>query len=123
MNQALLPCPPRSLLLALLVALAGCSGARLWPFGSEEGRPSAPENAVEYRCDGNRGFHLRMLAGGGAWVILPEREFRLDRVAGATGRRYSNGIAVLDFGADASAAATLNDGPAIAYAGCKPPSG
>ncbi|MBL8384155.1 MAG: hypothetical protein JNM90_13830 [Burkholderiales bacterium] len=104
----------------MLLALGGCSGARLWPFGAEEGRPAVPENAVRYACDGNRGFYLRMLAGGDAWVILPEREFRLDRVGGATGRRFTNGVAVLDLGPDAASPASLTDGPAAAFGGCKP---
>ena len=103
--------------MALL--LAGCGGVKLWPFGTEEGRVVVPENATQYRCDANRGFYLRFLASGEAWVILPEREFRLDRVANAPGRRYSNGSAVLELGAEANVEATLSDGPAITFSGCK----
>ena len=100
--------------------LAGCGSLSVWPFGAEEGRAVVPANATHYVCDANRGFYLRFLASGEAWVILPEREFRLDRVAAAPGRRYSNGAATLDLGADAAAEASLNDGPVIAYSGCKP---
>lgn len=101
------------------LGLAGCGGVKLWPFGTEEGRVVVPENATQYRCNANRGFYLRFLATGEAWVIFPEREFRLDRVANVPGRRFSNGSAVLDLGAEANAEATLNDGPAIAFSGCK----
>ena len=99
--------------------LAGCGGVKLWPFGTEEGRVVVPQNATQYRCNANRNFYLRFLASGEAWVILPEREFRLERVANVPGRRFSNGSAVLDLGAEANAEATLNDGPAIAFSGCK----
>lgn len=118
MNLAIRPFALLSVALVALV-LAGCGSTRLWPFGDTEGRPGAPENAVRYQCNGAKSFYLRTLAGGDAWVILPEREFRLPKVAESSGRRFTNGVAVLDLGADAAAAATLNDGPAIAFAGCK----
>lgn len=119
MNPA---CHYARLLISCLAAvlLAACGGLRVWPFVDEQGRALVPANATHYVCDANRGFYLRFLAAGEAWVILPEREFRLDRVVAAAGRRYSNGAATLDLGADAAAEASLNDGPAIAYSGCKP---
>lgn len=115
-------CQSARLLISCLVAvtLAACGGLKVWPFGAEEGRVVVPANATHYVCDVNRGFYLRFLASGEAWVILPEREFRLERAAAAAGRRYSNGTAVLDLGDGAAAEASLNDGPAIAYSGCKP---
>lgn len=60
---------------------------------------------------------MRYLDGGkSAWVILPDRQVRLDKVSAESGDRYTNGIAVLRM--DASEAA-LNDGPNIAFIGCK----
>jgi membrane-bound inhibitor of C-type lysozyme len=106
------------LVMPLLLALGGCSSPRLWPFGEAESRPAVPENSVQYQCNGGKRFFLRMLSNGDAWVILPEREFRLERVASAPGRRFSNGVAVLELG-DAATGASLNDGPAIAFSGCK----
>ena len=106
------------LAMPLVLALGGCSSPRLWPFGETESRPAVPENSVQYQCNGSKRFFLRMLSNGDAWVILPEREFRLERVASAPGRRFSNGVAVLELG-DAASEASLNDGPAIAFAGCK----
>ena len=123
---ALLQRPPRALrylpALCLTLLASGCGGlnpASLWPFGSgPQGRdPGPPPNATAYRCDGNRSFYLRMLEGGAAWVILPEREFRLDKSAGAPAR-FGNGVAVLEVNGDM---ATLNDGPGQAYTGCRMP--
>lgn len=115
------PAPARrsGLLLAALF-LGGCGGVNisLWPFGGDgpQGRERGPPpNATAYSCDGNRSFHLRLLDGGAAWVILPEREFRLDKTAGTEGR-YGNGVAVLEIKPEE---ATLSDGPGQAYAGCR----
>lgn len=119
-SSRFLTLPVRLILLAapLLLVLGGCSSPRLWPFGEAESRPVVPENSVQYQCTGSKRFFLRMLANGDAWVILPEREFRLARVASAPGRRFSNGAAVLEMG-DAATGTSLNDGPAIAFSGCK----
>lgn len=104
-------------LLGLL--LTGCGGVNLWPFGSEGARERSrvPVNATEFLCDGGKRFHLRYLDGGAsAWVILPEREFRLDKVTAPAGTRYTNGSATLEVdGSEAS----LADGPTISYTGCK----
>ena len=104
---------------AAALAVAGCSSPRLWPFGETEGGPVVPENAVQYQCSANKRFFLRMLANGDAWVILPEREFRLERLASAPGRRYSNCSAVLVLTDGAGGEATLTDAPAISMSGCK----
>lgn len=103
-------------LLACLL-LPACGSVDLWPFGGEKARElsRAPANATEYQCAGGKRFFVRPLEGA-AWVILPEREFRLDKVAGGDGSRYGNGIAVLELG---GGEASLTDRAAIAYAGCK----
>ncbi len=103
--------------LTTLLTVAGCSSVNLWPFGGEsQGQPRVVPNATQYRCPSGSTFHLRMLESGAAWVIYPGREVRLDKsTAGAA--RYSNGIANLEINGNE---ATLNDGPGIAYAGCKP---
>ena len=108
--------------ICLTILAGGCGGfnpSSLWPFGEGlQGRePGPPPNALAYRCDGNRSFYLRMLDGGAAWVILPEREFRLDKVAGAAGR-FGNGVATLEVNGDI---ATLNAGPGQAYTACRVP--
>lgn len=105
--------------IGLLPLIASCSSINLWPFG-ESKPPSAsrgPENATEYRCDAGKSFYVRFLdAGKSAWVILPDRQVRLDKVSAESGERYTNGIAVLHV--DASGA-VLNDGPNIAFTACK----
>lgn len=89
---------PAALALALAASLGGCGGLNVWPFGSEplQERSRIPANAVEYRCPGGQRFYVRWLDGGeAAWVILSDREVRLDKTAGAA-TRYSNGITSLD---------------------------
>lgn len=106
-------------LLGLLLALAGCGSVNLWPFGSEGARElsRAPANATEYQCEGGKRFYLRFLEGGGsAWVILPEREFRLDKAAAQGATRYTNGSATLTV---EGGEAALADGPTISFTGCK----
>ncbi|MFA7279411.1 MAG: MliC family protein [Sterolibacterium sp.] len=105
-----------SLCLALL--LSACSNISLWPFGKEDirERPRTPTNASDYQCANSKRFYLRMLDNGSAaWVIFPEREVRLDKAAGS-GNRYSNGIAALTLN---GSEATLEDGPANVFSGCK----
>lgn len=107
------------LLVAIPLFVAGCSGFKVWPFGDSEAPRTSRglENATEYRCDAGKVFHVRYLdAGKSTWLILPERQVRLDRVAGDSGTRYSNGIAELRVSGDE---AVLTDGPAISYSGCK----
>lgn len=131
LNDCLMPRFSRtgsSAVLLSVLFLAGCSSVSmpsmsgLWPFGDGlQGRePAPPANATPYRCDGNRGFFVRTLPSGSVWVILPEREFRLDKAVGdgAAAGRYSNGIAVLEIKGDE---ALLNDGPGQAYIGCREP--
>ena len=109
-----------STLLALLAA--GCGGMSVPTFGlfgdKNLERSRVPPNSITYQCAAGKRFYLRYRDNGAAaWVILPEREFRLDKVAGEAGR-YGNGRAVLVVGAEG---ATLSDGPAVSYADCKLP--
>jgi membrane-bound inhibitor of C-type lysozyme len=102
--------------VGLCLLLAGCGS--IWPFGGDKAgeRPRAPPNSTEFQCDGGKRFYLRYLDNGaGAWVIFPDREVRLDKVADAPGMRYGNGIAILDV---SGSTATLTDGP-NSFANCK----
>ena len=97
----------------------GCSNISPWPFG--ERKPASvsrgPDNATEYRCEGGKAFHVRYLdAGKSAWLILPDRQVRLDQATSDAGSRYTNGISVLRIN---GAEAALTDGPTIVYSGCK----
>lgn len=111
---------PGTWVLAALV-LAGCGSFNFnpWPFGGvrEVERPRVPPGANEYLCVGGKTLFLRWFEGRSAvWVILPEREFRLDR-QGATGR-YGNGVAVLS---EEGGEIALSDGPQVSYSGCRAP--
>ena len=106
-------------LLSLLVA--GCESMGIASLLGEKNleRSRVPANSITYQCQGGKRFYLRYLDNGAAaWVILPEREFRLDRVSADAGTRYGNGKAVLTVNGDEIA---LSDGPTVSYAACKVP--
>ena len=103
--------------------LHACSSVNLWPFGgAKEQDPSrTPAGATAYQCEGGKRLFVRYLDNGAAaWVILPEREFRLNKASATSGSRYSNGSAALDVRDDA---VTLTDGAAVTHAGCKQSAG
>ena len=109
--------------LAAVIALAGCGGVTDTLTGGlfgvkEVDRSRPPESATQYACDGGKSFYLR-LRDDAAWVILPEREFRLDKAAGSSAAHYVNRAASLDID---QGGATLVDAPDISYTGCKPKS-
>jgi membrane-bound inhibitor of C-type lysozyme len=107
-------------LATTLLALSGCGSIDLWPFGGSKSqeRSRKPVGATEYQCNNDRRLYVRYLDNGAsAWVIFPEREFRLDKVGSASGTRYSNGIAMLEVDGDQ---VSLRDGPTVAFTGCKP---
>lgn len=107
--------------LACSALLAGCgdmSVKKLWPFGDEttQERSRTPANASEYQCAAGKRFYVRMLDGGDIWLILPERELRLDRLGTDGATRYGKGGVTLEINGNA---ATLRDGSATTYADCK----
>ena len=116
------PASPFVLVATLSLLLGGCGGMpsmpNLWPFGEKSTeRPRVPPGATIYVCDKGRPLYVRYIDNGkAAWVILPEREFRLNPVISASGARYSNGVATLETKGDE---ATLSDGPTVTHANCK----
>ena len=100
------------------VLLSGCGGFNVWPFGGEDQDKSlVPANATEYKCDQGKRFYVRYMDNGNAaWLILPDREVSLPKVASAAGTRYSNGISVLNINGNE---ATLEDGATKPFTGCK----
>jgi hypothetical protein len=112
-----MPSVPRcAVLLSIVAALGGCAVADVVFQTKEVARSRVPANSTEYRCDAGKSFFLRMADGGAAaWVILPEREFRLDKAGAAPATRYENRVARLDLNGEQAA---LTDGP-DAFTGCK----
>jgi membrane-bound inhibitor of C-type lysozyme len=98
--------------------MTACGSFSIWPFGgTAQERSRVPSDATEYQCPGGKRFYLRAMDGGNStWVILPDREFRLDKVDSAGGTRFGNGVTVLELNAGE---ASLSDGSATAYTGCK----
>ena len=97
------------------LCLAACSSFSLTnPFGQQSKEIStAPANATEYVCEGNKRFYVRMLNNGNdAWLIYPDHEVNLVK----NGSAYTSGSISLNINGDAT---TLNDGEKIAYSGCK----
>src|SRR5262245_34882152 len=87
--------------LAGTLALAGCGGSSSsWmPWSktpSDTGGPRTPAGATAYGCDNSKRLLVRYEAGGkSAWVIYPDREFRLDRTESGSGERFSRGSTTL----------------------------
>ena len=112
---ALPACAGISLLLSACSSLP--SPSSLWPFGGDktQERSRAPADATEYVCGTGKRIYVRSLDGGNAaWLILPDREMRLDKSGAST--RYISGSNVLDInGGEAS----FKDGTSNSYASCK----
>jgi membrane-bound inhibitor of C-type lysozyme len=113
------PASTTYLILAAMTGLiSGCSSVKVWPFDNKEVSPQmrALANATEYQCKEGKHFYLRTLDNGNTiWLIYPDREISLAKTA-SSATRYSNGVATLDL---TGTEATLTDGPAINYTGCK----
>lgn len=106
--------PFASLSLALSVFVAGC-GNILSFSGPSEVTQRGPENATEYRCEGNRRFYVRTIDANSVWLIAPDRELRMTR-SGSDGR-YRAGRATLELNGPE---ARLED-PPTEYRDCKVP--
>ena len=108
-------------LAGIALLLSGCGDMNLRkynPFAGDSSpeRSRVPTNATEYQCAGGKRIYVRTLEGGEAvWLILQERELRLDRIG--TSQRYSKGNTVLSLNGNEAGFA---DGTATpAYSGCK----
>lgn len=106
------------MLAAVLAMLAaGCGTVeKLWSGGPAE-RSRVPVGVTEFACDGNKVLRVRFESGEkSAWVVLPEREFRLDAVQGGPAGRYSSGRNTLNVTATE---ASLEEGSNALLTGCK----
>jgi len=98
--------------------LTACSGG-WWPFGARSSDPATriPPGATEYSCAGNKRLLVRYTPDGkSAWVIYPDREFRLDRGSAAGGERFTNGVSTLSVQGDE---VMLEDSGARLFTACK----
>ena len=106
--------------VSLLLSACGDINVKKYiPFTSDapQERSRTPANATEYQCNAGKRFYVRTLEGGAAvWLILPEREVRLNKLGAGTDQRYSNGIAVLEI---KGSEATLSDSATATFTGCK----
>ena len=81
--------------MATMIAMTGCSSIDdLFRGGPREQSRVRPDVA-EYVCAEGKTLSIKRDPGAkAAWVVLPDREYRLDAVAGS-GDRYSNGRSTL----------------------------
>jgi len=57
---------------------------------------STPEDAIKFQCANNESFFLKYLEDNNAvWVILKDREFRLDRIE-SENKAYANNTSTID---------------------------
>lgn len=114
-----------ALAVLAVLGLAACGGVNvnLWPFGGEDRteRSRVPANATAYQCDGGRKLYVRLLDGGAAaWVILPEREIRLEKTGAAAATNYAYRSTLLEI---RGAEAVLLEGSKPVLTGCKAAAG
>ena len=101
--------------VTLCFGLTGCESLNWWSGPAEQSR--IPRDATLYQCDAGKRLVVRYEdSGKSAMIIFPEREFRLDQVAGASGARYSNGRTTLH---NKGEEATLEEGGTATYDNCK----
>ena len=104
--------------VALLLSACGDMNLKKYnPFAGDpvQERSRTPANATEYQCAAGKRIYVRTLdAGQAVWLILAERELRLDRLGSS--QRYSKGNTVLELDGNN---ATVSEGAAATYSACK----
>ncbi len=106
-------------LACISLMLSACSSISLWPFGGDQERDTSrpPPGATAYQCDNSKQLFVRYLDNGtAAWVILPEREFRLNKAGSGNSYSNGNGNDTLEL---SDKVATLSEGTSVTYANCK----
>jgi membrane-bound inhibitor of C-type lysozyme len=105
-------------IFALAVAAGGCGTLdRLsnWWSGVPSEQSRRMEGAVELRCDAKKTLIVR-IDPETAWVIFPDREFRLDAVKGSPPTRYSNGRTTLTSKGEE---VTLEEDTSVTFSNCR----
>jgi membrane-bound inhibitor of C-type lysozyme len=104
--------------IGVAMLLTACSGS-WWPLGRTAADESTriPAGATDYACANGKRLLVRHTADGKfAWVIYPDREFRLDRVAADSGDRFTNGVSTLSTQGDET---MLEEAGTRLYVDCK----
>ena len=109
----------------MAMVLAGCSAVssitdpikNLWSGGPQEQSRDRP-GAVNYACDAGKKLTLLFDSPAkSAWVLLPDREYRLDAVASDSATRYSNGSTTVTVSGDE---VTMEEKSLVTLANCRP---
>src|SRR4051812_40581116 len=86
---------PMVAVLATVLAMTGCSSIDELFRGGPRELSRARSDVTEYTCAEGKTLSVKMEPGAkAAWIVLPDREYRLDAEAGASDR-YSNGRSTL----------------------------
>ncbi|OYY50697.1 MAG: hypothetical protein B7X95_09325 [Methylophilaceae bacterium 17-44-8] len=109
---------PKYIITIIALCLSACSVLQPFKvFNTEtKERSKNPENAIEYVCENNKHFFVRMLnKGADAWLIFPDHEVNLAQSTTEKNRYVSGSITLVISGEQS----TLTDGDVLAYTGCK----
>jgi len=110
---------------AIAAAVGIASGGCSFLAGDDDvGQARVAPCGIEYRCEATGGEPARSLylhkvdrKPGSLWVMLPEREFRVDpERVGAPVSTYTNGRSTLDLAGDT---ASLTEDGKVTYSNCK----
>lgn len=109
---------------AIAAAIGVTSGCSTLTGDDDEEQARIAPCGVEYRCEAAGGepahsiyLHKAERKPGALWVVLPEREFRVDpEGTGTPASRYTNGRSTLDLAGDV---ATLTEEGKVTYGNCK----
>ena len=108
-----------SMVAVVFAMLAGCSTSWLpWSTTPTEVGQYTPPGARAYACEGGKRLLVRYESDAkSAWVIYPDRQLRLDRVASGSGEEYARAGTTL---AVKDGEAMVTEGATLQYARCKP---
>lgn len=109
---------------AIAAAIGAMSGCSTLTGDDDTEQARVAPCGIEYRCEAAGSEPARSLylhkaerKPGALWVVLPEREFRVDpEGSGTPASRYTNGRSALELAGDA---ATLTEEGKVTYGNCK----
>ena len=109
--------------LALSILLIGCGSMSVPDInlpmlnGDYRELSLAPKDAIEYQCEKNRHFYVKVLEGGKEmWLIYSDREFGLKQVESSK-NVYTNDATTLEINDPET---FIKEGDVLAYQKCQP---